>query len=146
MSICCLTPSDFYSSYFVGRTDNFFMRWWGPLCLKPTKLDVNSVNSLELWYTYTHFALLCALFLLRTNQSFPLSFNTICLYQPMVDRSHDIPTLMRVRWPLHLRIGVLLLHNSVFCFFVICRKTEKNIIYFIIAIYFNLFSNINIYF
>ena len=56
MGVCCLTPDHFYSSYIVGRTIYFSMRWWCPLCTWQTKLDFNSANSLE-YSTRTHMSL-----------------------------------------------------------------------------------------
>ena len=53
-------------------------RWWFwcPLCTRPTKLDLNIANSLELQCTYTHVPPLDTFFWIRANQYLPILYFT----------------------------------------------------------------------
>ena len=53
-------------------------RWWFwcPLCTRPTKLDLNIANSLELQCTYTHVPPLDTFFWIRANQYLSILYFT----------------------------------------------------------------------
>jgi hypothetical protein len=36
-SLCCLTPTQQFISYIMGRTSQFSTNWWGSLCTRPTR-------------------------------------------------------------------------------------------------------------
>jgi len=45
---CCLTPSEPFFSYIMGRASCISMKWWWCLpCTKPTRLDFQNAGPLE---------------------------------------------------------------------------------------------------